>query len=85
MREQDCYGGNPHRYARTLARWTPALTRLWRHGIGNSLIGEPRHFPAVGLSYTFDGTALDLDAHAVAGLLGVNRSVRVGSYTPRTE
>ena len=34
-----------------------------------SLIGEPWHPPAVGFSYAFDGTALDLDAHAVAGLL----------------
>jgi hypothetical protein len=30
--------------------------------LDDSLIGEPNHLPAVGLSDAFDGTALDLDA-----------------------
>jgi hypothetical protein len=46
------------------------FSRLWRHGTGYSLIGEPAQIPAIALGDTLIGAALDLDAHAVAGLLG---------------
>ena len=46
------------------------FSRLWRHGTGYSVIGEPAQIPAIALGDTLIGAALDLDAHAVAGMLG---------------
>jgi hypothetical protein len=40
------------------------FSRLWRHGAGYSLIGEPGQIPAIALGDTLNGAALDLDAHA---------------------
>jgi hypothetical protein len=45
------------------------LTANAGHATGDTFVSEPSQIPAGALSDTLDGTALDLDADAVAGLL----------------